>query len=99
MCTLKFLALPAQQDISNMLKALENITEDDLIQIGELEHGKSSSERFYSSMREKLLAMKDHPVLSLLEISDPQGEGLKLSRLIAAAEYKDNSKVSTAISC
>ena len=94
LCFSMLLELPATQEISDILKkAPGDITEDDLILIGELQHGKSPSVQFYTLMREKMLAMKDQPVLSLLELSAPHGEDKRLSRLIAAAEYKDNSKV------
>lgn len=77
----------------------EPLREDELILIGELPDEEAESGQFYSVLRTELLKLIGNPVLSLIQLREEEREmGVKFSRLFAAAEYKNNAKVSTIFS-
>ena len=68
--------------------------EDELILVGELSDSTSKSRQFYTVLREELLKFVSDPLLSLIQPrQEDRDAGVKFSRLFAAAEYKNNSKV------
>ena len=70
----------------------EPFREDDLILIGEIPTQSTRSKQFYSVLREMMLDMIGDPVLSLIELGEDRQAGMKLSKLFAAAQYKNNLK-------
>ena len=77
------------------LSAGEPVKEDDLILIGELPDDSVTSGQFYSVLREELLKLLEDPVLTLIELRDEDRKaGMKFSMLFAAAQFKNNPKVS-----
>ena len=80
------------------LSSGEPVKEDDLILIGELPDDSVASGQFYSVLREELLKLLEDPVLSLIELRDEDRKaGMKFSTLFAAAQFKNNPKVSCRI--
>lgn len=78
----------------------EPLREDELILIGELPDEEAESGQFYSVLRTELLKLIGNPVLSLIQLREEEREmGVKFSRLFAAAEYKNNAKVSMLVCC
>ena len=81
------------------ISAGKAIREEDLILIGELPDSSSPDGQFYSVMREEILKLVEDPVLSLIELrAEDKDAGMKFSRLFAAAQYKNNPRVRTAVS-
>ena len=69
-------------------------SEEGLIEIGEVPDSTSESGRFYCVLRAQLLKLIYNPFLSLIQPNKGGGTaGMKFSRLFAAAQYKNNSKV------
>ena len=68
--------------------------EDELILIGELSDSTSGSGQFYTVLRAELLKFVSNPLLTLIQPrQEDRDAGVKFSKLFAAAEYKNNSKV------
>ena len=77
-------------DVLGKLSCGRQLTEEELVSVGQLPDTTTTSGRFYSVLRNRLLSMRDNPVISLLMI---EGTGPSLEEHFRVVNSKDTAQV------
>ena len=76
-----------------MLNEGQNVTEKDLILLGQLPDLTHGQGQFYRQLHSILLSMKSHPLVTLLILPESQQQKASLEQLFEWAETEDSAEV------
>ena len=79
------------------LSAGNNVTEEDLILLGQLPDPKHDQGQFYGRLRYCLLSMKSDPLATLLILPESQQQEASLEQLFERAETENSAEVSVSM--
>ena len=85
--------LPTCVQLVEALNEGQDVTEEDLILLGQLPDPTLEQEQLYCGLRSILLKMKSHPLLTLLILPESQQQKASLKQLFERAETEDGAEV------